>query len=144
LPPITIEAVSAVEAVANVLASRKNPEMWDAIKVTPYNHTNLAKDSLLTNSLALFGLYAIWKALSAPSRFAMPEGSGYKAAMELKGQGWDEEGTNELQMWVKKGVRGEGYWYAIKRGTFEDCQRAAKELVKEYGDPNGVRIITVH
>lgn len=48
-----------------------------------------AKDGLLTNSLALFGLYAIWKALSAPSRFDMPAGSGYKAAMELKGQGWD-------------------------------------------------------
>ena len=45
--------------------------------------------SLLTNGLALFGLYAIWKALSAPSRFYMPAGSGYKAAMELKGQGWD-------------------------------------------------------
>jgi hypothetical protein len=45
--------------------------------------------NLLTNSLALFGLYAIWKALSSPSRFDMPAGSGYKAAMELKGQGWD-------------------------------------------------------
>ena len=42
--------------------------------------------SLLTNGLALFGLYAIWKALSAPSRFYMPAGSGYRAGMELKGQ----------------------------------------------------------
>ena len=49
-----------------------------------------ATDAYLpTNLLALFGLYAIWKALSAPSRFDMPAGAGYKAAMELKGQGWD-------------------------------------------------------
>ena len=42
--------------------------------------------NLLTNGLALFGLYAIWKALNAPSRFDMPAGAGYKAAMELKHQ----------------------------------------------------------
>jgi hypothetical protein len=40
--------------------------------------------SLPTNLLALFGLYAIWKALCGKSRFDMPAGSGYKAAMELK------------------------------------------------------------
>lgn len=45
--------------------------------------------SLLTNGLALFGLYTIWKALCGKSRFDMPAGSGYKAAAELKGQGWD-------------------------------------------------------
>ena len=55
----------------------------------PKSKATDANANLLTNSLALFGLYAIWKALSSPSRFDMPAGAGYKAAMELKGQGWD-------------------------------------------------------
>jgi hypothetical protein len=42
--------------------------------------------SLPTNLLAVFGLYSLWRALCGKSRFDMPAGSGYKAAMELKHQ----------------------------------------------------------
>ena len=48
-----------------------------------------ATDGLPTNLLAVLGLYSIWRALCGKSRFDMPEGSGYKAGMELKSQGWD-------------------------------------------------------
>jgi hypothetical protein len=45
-----------------------------------------ATDGLPTNLLAVLGLYSIWRALCGKSRFDMPEGSGYRAGMELKGQ----------------------------------------------------------
>ncbi len=48
-------------------------------------------DGLPTNLLAVLGLYSIWRALCGKSRFDMPEGSGYKAAMELKAQGFDRK-----------------------------------------------------
>ena len=56
----------------------------------PDRHMNIsgkakAKDSLLADGLALLGLYSIWRALSR-SRFDMPEGSGARAAKELKAQ----------------------------------------------------------
>ena len=57
--------------------------------------------SLPTNLLAVFGLYSLWRALCGKSRFDMPAGSGYKAAMELK---------SSMGMDVKPGDKAKCKW----------------------------------